>query len=188
MKKSHQYYIFFMCFVGMMLAALSASFRGFFVPTFKAEFGIDNTNMGMIISVAQASSMAFAFFSRQILSSIWTQAYYCNRLYPYCSLYWCGCQCKVLANTTRRLLWHGQWNSHACYRTQQHASYGYNFSPCHNNELRSWHIRLWIDCLPKIPWLVPDYGLRLADTFHKCHFHFSYQCMFSLVFTWRTFR
>ncbi|WP_430884995.1 MFS transporter [Fusibacter sp. JL216-2] len=63
MKKSHQYYIFFMCFVGMMLAALSASFRGFFVPTFKAEFGIDNTNMGMIISVAQASSMAFAFLA-----------------------------------------------------------------------------------------------------------------------------
>ena len=63
MKKSHQYYIFFMCFIGMMLAALSASFRGFFVPTFKSEFGIDNTNMGMIISVAQASSMLFSFMS-----------------------------------------------------------------------------------------------------------------------------
>ncbi len=63
MKKSHQYYIFFMCFIGMMLAALSASFRGFFVPTFKSEFGIDNTNMGMIISVAQASSVLFSFMS-----------------------------------------------------------------------------------------------------------------------------
>ncbi len=37
--------------------------EAFFVPTFKAEFGIDNTNMGMIISVAQASSMAFAFLA-----------------------------------------------------------------------------------------------------------------------------
>lgn len=33
------------------------------MPTFKAEFGIDNTNMGMIISVAQASSMVFSFMS-----------------------------------------------------------------------------------------------------------------------------
>jgi fucose permease len=61
MKKSHQYYIFFMCFLGMMLAALSSSYRGFFVPTYKAEFGITNTHMGMIISIAQISSMAFSY-------------------------------------------------------------------------------------------------------------------------------
>lgn len=63
MKKSQQYYIFAMCFLGMMLAAVGSSFRGFFVPTFKAEFGIDNTNMGMIISIAQASSMLFSYYA-----------------------------------------------------------------------------------------------------------------------------
>jgi len=47
----------------MMLAAVGSSFRGFFVPTFKAEFGIDNTNMGMIISFAQASSMLFSYYA-----------------------------------------------------------------------------------------------------------------------------
>ena len=72
MKKSQQYYIFFMCFLGMMLAAVGSSFRGFFVPTFKAEFGIDNTNMGMIISVAQASSMIFSYWAGK----------YCLRIGP----------------------------------------------------------------------------------------------------------
>lgn len=61
-----------MCFAGMMLAALSTSFRGFFVPTYKAEFGISNTQMGMIISFAQASSMLFSYFGGK----------YCLRIGP----------------------------------------------------------------------------------------------------------
>jgi fucose permease len=62
MKKSQQYYILFMCFSGMMLAALGYSFRGFFVPTYKAEFGINNTQMGLIIGFAQVASMVFAYW------------------------------------------------------------------------------------------------------------------------------
>jgi len=62
MKKSQQYYILFMCFSGMMLAALGYSFRGFFVPTYKMEFGINNTQMGLIIGLAQVASMVFAFW------------------------------------------------------------------------------------------------------------------------------
>jgi len=61
MKKSQQYYIFAMCFAGMMLAALSSSYRGFFVPTYKMEFGINNTQMGLIIGFAQLASMVFAY-------------------------------------------------------------------------------------------------------------------------------
>ncbi len=61
-----------MCFLGMMLAALSTSYRGFFVPTYKMEFGITNTHMGMIISIAQISSMIFSYFGGK----------YCLRIGP----------------------------------------------------------------------------------------------------------
>lgn len=62
MKKSQQYYILFMCFTGMMLAALGYSYRGFFVPTYKLAFNISNTQMGLIIGFAQVASMIFAYF------------------------------------------------------------------------------------------------------------------------------
>jgi len=62
MRKSQQYYIFSMCFIGMMLAALSSSYRGFFVPTYKTAFGINNTQMGLIIGFAQVASMIFAYW------------------------------------------------------------------------------------------------------------------------------
>ncbi len=62
MKRSQQYYIFAMCFAGMMLAALSSSYRGFFVPTYKLEFGISNTQMGLIIGFAQLASVIFSYF------------------------------------------------------------------------------------------------------------------------------
>ncbi len=72
MKKSQQYYILILCFAGMLLASLGFSFRGFFVPTYKLEFGIDNTRMGFIIGIAQLASMAFGYFGGR----------YCLRIGP----------------------------------------------------------------------------------------------------------
>lgn len=62
MKKSQQIYILVLSFLGMIMIAIAFSYRGFLVPTFKAEFGIDNTRMGIVLSVAQLVSMAFTYY------------------------------------------------------------------------------------------------------------------------------
>ncbi len=62
MKKSQQIYLLALSFLGMIMVAIGFSYRGFMVPTFKAEFGIDNTRMGMILSVAQLVSMVFTYY------------------------------------------------------------------------------------------------------------------------------
>lgn len=62
MKKSEQLYILILSFLGMIMVSVAFSYRGFLVPTFKSEFQIDNTRMGMAISVAQLASMAFAYY------------------------------------------------------------------------------------------------------------------------------
>lgn len=62
MKKSQQYYLLLLCFMGMALFAISFSYRGFLIPTFKADFGIDNTKMGFVLSAAQLVSVIFTYY------------------------------------------------------------------------------------------------------------------------------
>lgn len=62
MKKSQQMYLLILSFVGMIMISIAFSYRGFLVPTFKEEFGIDNTRMGFVISVAQLVSMVFTYY------------------------------------------------------------------------------------------------------------------------------
>lgn len=62
MKKSHQLYLLFLAFAGMIMVSIAFSYRGFLVPTFKSEFRIDNTRMGFVISVSQLVSMAFTYY------------------------------------------------------------------------------------------------------------------------------
>ncbi len=62
MKKSEQIYILALSFIGMIMVSVAFSYRGFLVPTFKSEFHIDNTRMGLAISVAQLASMVFAYY------------------------------------------------------------------------------------------------------------------------------
>lgn len=62
MKKSQQIYILILSFLGMIMVSVAFSYRGFLVPTFKSEFGIDNTRMGIVISVAQLVSMVFTYY------------------------------------------------------------------------------------------------------------------------------
>lgn len=62
MKKSEQIYILVLSFMGMIMVSVAFSYRGFLVPTFKSEFQIDNTHMGLAISVAQLTSMVFAYY------------------------------------------------------------------------------------------------------------------------------
>lgn len=62
MKKSQQLYLLILSFLGMLMFALTFNYRGFLVPTFKAEFGIDNTRIGLVISIAQLVSMVFTYF------------------------------------------------------------------------------------------------------------------------------
>lgn len=62
MKKSQQIYLLILSFIGMLMFAITFNYRGFLVPTFKAEFGIDNTHMGFVISIAQLVSMIFTYY------------------------------------------------------------------------------------------------------------------------------
>lgn len=62
MTKTQQSYVLTLTVLGMIMFALTFNYRGFMIPTFKAEFGIDNTRMGLVISVAQLVSMAFTYY------------------------------------------------------------------------------------------------------------------------------
>ncbi len=62
MRKSEQIYILALSFIGMIMVSVAFSYRGFLVPTFKSEFHIDNTRIGLAISVSQLASMVFAYY------------------------------------------------------------------------------------------------------------------------------
>ncbi len=62
MKKSQQIYLLTLSLIGMIMISIAFSYRGFLVPTFKSEFGIDNTRMGFVLSIAQLVSMVFTYY------------------------------------------------------------------------------------------------------------------------------
>lgn len=62
MKKSQQIYLLILSLAGMFLAAVGFSYRGFFVPTYKTAFNIDNTQMGFIIGVSQLVTILFVYW------------------------------------------------------------------------------------------------------------------------------
>lgn len=62
MTKSQQTYLLILSFLGMFMFALTFNYRGFMIPSFKLEFGIDNTRMGLAISIAQLVSMVFTYY------------------------------------------------------------------------------------------------------------------------------
>lgn len=61
MTRREQIVLLTMTYGIMILLSACTSLRGFLLPDFKTTFHIDNTRMGLIISISQLSSMAFSF-------------------------------------------------------------------------------------------------------------------------------
>ncbi len=68
-EKKYKFLIMFM-FMFMILSAISDNLRGVFLPSFKADFSVNNTEMGMMIVVGSIGYIVFAYLGGMLCETI----------------------------------------------------------------------------------------------------------------------
>ncbi len=68
-EKNYKLLIMFM-FMFMILSAISDNLRGVFLPSFKADFSVNNTEMGMMIVVGSIGYIVFAYLGGMLCETI----------------------------------------------------------------------------------------------------------------------
>lgn len=70
MTKKEQFYYIFMLFTIMLVLAISFSFRGLFIPTFKTTFNVSDKSIGIFLAISQLTAMFSYFIGSKLLNKI----------------------------------------------------------------------------------------------------------------------